>query len=201
MERVALQPVVPAPVPAAPRSVVAVPGNQSVTTYWSPAFGGGVAVSGYVVTVNPGDLTCATHGRSPATSCTVSGLQDGLTYSASVVATNAIGESRASAAPTAVTPTAAVLSALVGPFATGSSTLPASASATIASLVSFLETYHGTAIVVTGYANDVAMVNAPTVAMRRAQAVVAAMTSTLGSGSSSVSRSRHRVPMGACRDR
>ena len=178
--------VVPGPVPAAPGSVVAVPGDQSVTTYWSPAFGGGVAVSGYVVTVNPGGLTCTTHGRTPATSCTVSGLQNGLTYSASVVATNAIGESSATAAPSPVTPTPTVLSAAVGPFAAGSSTLPASASTAIAGLVSFLETASASTVVVTGYANDVAVVNAPVVAMRRARAVVSAITSALGTAASSV---------------
>lgn len=179
-------PVVPGPVPGAPKSVVAVPGEQSVTTYWSPAFGGGAAVKGYVVTVSPGGLTCATHGQDPATSCTVSGLQDGLTYSASVVATNAIGQSSATAAPSPVTPTPAVLSEPVGPFASGSSALPASASTTIASLASFLETYHATAIVVTGYANDVAMANASAVALRRARAVLSAITTALGSAATSV---------------
>lgn len=176
--------VVPGPVPAAPGSVVAVPGDQSVTTYWSPAFGGGVAVNGYVVSVSPGGETCATHGATPATSCTVSGLQNGLSYVASVVATSATGTSAPTTAPSPATPTPAVFSAPVGPFAPGSSALPAPVSTQVAQLVSFVETSQSTSIVVTGYANDVASANALAVAMRRARAVVSALQSALPASSS-----------------
>jgi hypothetical protein len=59
------------------------------------------AVTGYTVTASPGGETCTTSG---ATSCVVSGLANGTAYTFSVVATNAIGDSSASAASVSVIP-------------------------------------------------------------------------------------------------
>ncbi|MEN9710137.1 MAG: hypothetical protein RL441_129, partial [Actinomycetota bacterium] len=85
--------------PGAPTSVTAVAGNLQATVTWAaPASNGGSAITGYTVTSNPGAKTCT----SATTSCIVTGLTAGTTYTFTVTATNTNGTSAASAASSAV---------------------------------------------------------------------------------------------------
>ncbi len=90
--------------PGAPTAVQALAGAESATVSWSaPALTGGSPITGYTVTATPGGLTCHTDG---STSCTVTGLEDGLPYTFTVVASNTSGAGAASGASAAVTPQA-----------------------------------------------------------------------------------------------
>lgn len=90
--------------PGTPGTPTAVAGDgQAVVTIVAPSSGG--AADSYLVTSSPGALTCT--ATSPATSCTVSGLTNGTTYTFTSTATNSIGTSGSSSASTAVTPIAA----------------------------------------------------------------------------------------------
>jgi chitodextrinase len=68
----------------------------------APASDGGSAVTSFTVTSAPGAKTCTSSG----TSCVVSGLENGTSYTFTVTATNTAGTSVASAASAGVTPTA-----------------------------------------------------------------------------------------------
>ena len=93
--------VTPFTVPGAPTSPVATAGNaQASIAFTAPASNGGSAITGYTVTSSPGGLT-ATGTSSPLV---VTGLTNGTAYTFTVVATNAAGNSVASAAAAAVTP-------------------------------------------------------------------------------------------------
>lgn len=75
--------------PCAPSSVQVVASTQSVAVQWAePASGNGASIS-FVVSASPGNATCSTTG----TSCTVSGLSSGATYTFSVMAVNTAGQS------------------------------------------------------------------------------------------------------------
>jgi hypothetical protein len=90
-----------AAVPGAPISPVATAGNaQASIAFIAPASEGGSAITGYTVTTVPSSFT-ATGASSPLT---VTGLANGTSYTFTVVATNVLGNSVASAAVTPVTP-------------------------------------------------------------------------------------------------
>ncbi|QIR15073.1 fibronectin type III domain-containing protein [Shewanella aestuarii] len=87
--------------PDAPTIGTATAGDGEATvTFSAPSNNGGASISSYTVTSNPGGLT-ATGTGSPLT---VTGLTNGTTYTFSVTATNAAGESDSSSASNSVTP-------------------------------------------------------------------------------------------------
>lgn len=85
--------------PDAPPAPTVQVGNSSATVSVAPAATGGVP-SSYTVYAQPGNHTCTV--TVPATSCTLSGLTNGITYSVTTSATNAFGTSPTSPATTAV---------------------------------------------------------------------------------------------------
>jgi uncharacterized protein (TIGR02145 family) len=87
--------------PGAPTNPVATAGDEQASiAFTAPASNGGTDITGYTVTSSPGGLT-ATGASSPLT---VSGFTFRTSYTFTVVATNAVGNSVASAASGAVTP-------------------------------------------------------------------------------------------------
>ena len=100
-----------ATVPTAPLSVTTTAGDTRVAVRWvTPASSGGSAITAYTVLSVPGGFTCTTSTNA----CVVTELTNGVSYTFTVTAKNAIGPSVASA------PSAAVI-----PIASGSTTLPA----------------------------------------------------------------------------
>lgn len=97
-------PVVPLAVVAeAPTAVVAVAGNRQATVSFTPAADdGGSAVTRYTVTAAPGGAFCT--ATPPATTCVVADLTPLVAHTFSVVATNGIGDSPASADSAPVVP-------------------------------------------------------------------------------------------------
>ncbi|HEY0492053.1 MAG TPA: fibronectin type III domain-containing protein, partial [Candidatus Dormibacteraeota bacterium] len=94
--------VTPYTKPGAPTAVTATPGNGNATVGWTaPADDGGNTISGYTVTASPGGATSIVSGT--ALTATVSPLTNGTSYTFTVVATNAAGNSVASAPPVAAT--------------------------------------------------------------------------------------------------
>lgn len=90
--------------PGAPTAVSAVPGNTVATvSFLAPAFTGGATLSGYTVTSNPAGGVDSNAGSS-ALSHSVTGLTNGTSYTFTVKATNAKGDSVASSASSAVIP-------------------------------------------------------------------------------------------------
>ncbi len=100
----------PRTVPGAPQAASATAGNTDAAVSWTPpSTDGGAAITKYTVTGTPGGATCTTSG----TSCTVPGLTNGQSYTFTVVATNAAGDSAPSAASAPVTPTSDAQTATV----------------------------------------------------------------------------------------
>jgi len=92
----------PPVVPAAPTALKASLSGTTVSLSWqAPSFSGYTAITGYTVTANPGGLSCTV----TTTSCTISGLAKGKTYTVSVVATNEVGNSPASPTVSVAVPT------------------------------------------------------------------------------------------------
>lgn len=91
----------PVTAPGSPGTPTATAGNGSATVDWTAPSSGGTPAS-YTVTASPGGQTCtATH---PTTSCEVSGLSNGTSYTFTATATNTGGTSSASGASNSVTP-------------------------------------------------------------------------------------------------
>ncbi len=89
---------------AAPGSVTATAGSGQANVSWAvPVYSGGAAITSYSLTASPGGGTCT--ATAPATSCTITGLTNGTSYTFTVTATNATGTSPASAPSNAITPT------------------------------------------------------------------------------------------------
>ncbi len=88
--------------PDAPTGVIAFPGNTSLIAAWTaPGSDGRSAILDYTATATPGERTCT----SATTTCTITGLTNGTSYTLTVVARNTLGLSPASAASAAATPT------------------------------------------------------------------------------------------------
>jgi hypothetical protein len=86
--------------PQAPTGVTAIPGDMTAAVSWkAPGSLDGGTLIGYTASASPGGAACTTSG----TTCTVTGLTDGTTYSITVVAHTTCGDSGASA-PATFTP-------------------------------------------------------------------------------------------------
>jgi hypothetical protein len=93
--------VTPSAVPGAPTIGTATSGNtQATITFTAPGSNGGSAILSYTVTSIPGGIT----GTGTASPITITGLTNGTTYTFTVVATNANGNSLPSSASNSVTP-------------------------------------------------------------------------------------------------
>ncbi|HEX2039590.1 MAG TPA: fibronectin type III domain-containing protein [Acidimicrobiales bacterium] len=89
--------------PSAPTTVRATAGRGLATVTWAaPADNGGAAITGYTITSTPEGRTASTGPE--ARSATVTGLNNGTTYTFTVTAGNSAGTSDASAPSNAVTP-------------------------------------------------------------------------------------------------
>lgn len=96
--------VIAATVPDAPINGAATAGNSSAVVTWTaPALDGGSPITSYSVTASTGQ-SCTT----TTLSCSVSGLSNGASVSFTIRAVNAVGNSVASTATAAVTPSAPV---------------------------------------------------------------------------------------------
>ncbi len=88
--------------PDAPTGVIAIPGNTSLIAAWAaPGSDGRSAILDYTATATPGGRTCT----SATTTCTITGLTNGTSYTLTVVARNTLGLSPPSAASAAAIPT------------------------------------------------------------------------------------------------
>ena len=97
--------VTPPSAPGAPTSVTATAGDGSITASWTaPTSTGGSAISTYTATASPGGQSCITS----STSCAITGLTNGTTYTVTVTATNADGETSSASASASATPAATV---------------------------------------------------------------------------------------------
>jgi Fibronectin type III domain len=96
-------PATPAVPPGAPTQVAATAGDGSAQVTWhGPGSNGGSPVTTYTVTSAPDGKTASTDGNT--TAATVTGLTNGISYTFTVTASNAVGTGPASAPSNAVTP-------------------------------------------------------------------------------------------------
>lgn len=93
---------VQATTPQAPAGVTATAGDSSASVSWFAPDDGGSPISGYTVTSSPGGQTATAAGD--ATTATVSGLTNGVTYTFTVTATNSVGTGPPSDPSNPVTP-------------------------------------------------------------------------------------------------
>jgi titin len=99
------QVVIPANVPTAPTSVVPTVSNGSISIKWKAAQDNGSPILSYRVDLAPGDYSCEITDLS-FLGCTISDLDNGVPYSVSVFATNAVGDSASASVNGTVTPRA-----------------------------------------------------------------------------------------------
>ena len=93
--------VMPATTPGEPQNVSALAGNgEASVSFDSPSNNGGLEISSYTVTTNPGGITV----QGTSSPITVTGLSNGTSYTFTVTASNALGNSQTSSPSNAVTP-------------------------------------------------------------------------------------------------
>jgi YVTN family beta-propeller protein len=98
--------------PSAPSAVNATAGDASAEVAWSaPSSAGSFPIGSYQAVVSPGGQSCLV--AAPALSCTVSGLMNGTSYTATVRALNGAGWSAYSSASSEFTPTDPVTASIV----------------------------------------------------------------------------------------
>lgn len=87
----------PAGLPSAPGSVAATGGDQKISVSWTPSAPNGSSLSGYTVRAldSAGAFVAALTVGPSTTAAEITGLANGQSYRASVVATNAVGDSPA----------------------------------------------------------------------------------------------------------
>ncbi len=88
--------------PNTPAAPTVVAGDSSATITVVPGSGNGGPATSYVVTAAPGGATCTVY--SPATTCSISGLDNGTAYTFTAVAHNNSGSAGPSAPSNAVIP-------------------------------------------------------------------------------------------------
>ena len=85
--------------------MTATPGDTTATISWTaPSSFGTGTLTGYTATASPGGASCSTSG---ATTCTITGLVNGVTYTVTVVTHTTDGDSPPSS-PVTVTPAGAL---------------------------------------------------------------------------------------------
>ncbi len=96
----------PASVPETPdAAALTVASSSSVDVSWKAPSDGGSAITGYTVVLTPSSGAAITKQvDADATRATFDGLKPGVSYTATVSATNSVGNSTVSTASTAVTP-------------------------------------------------------------------------------------------------
>lgn len=107
-------PIPPAPAvpPSAPTGVLGQPANNSATVAWTaPSSPGSFPITNYQVQLSPGGITCLV--PAPRLDCDVTGLRNGMTYTASVRALNGAGWGPFSAASEPFTPAAPVVESIM----------------------------------------------------------------------------------------
>ncbi len=97
---------------AAPTGVTATAGDGQATVSWTAIPG---AITGYTATASPGGATCST---TTATSCTITGLANGTTYTVAVTAENAFGSGPAASASAVLASRTAAAAAAAKPSVT-----------------------------------------------------------------------------------
>jgi alpha-tubulin suppressor-like RCC1 family protein len=86
-------------IPGPPTSVTAFPGDTTATVRWAaPSSFGTGTLTGYTATAYPGGASCTTTG---ATTCAITGLTNGISYSVTVVTRTTVGDSVAGGPATA----------------------------------------------------------------------------------------------------
>ncbi|HEY0922843.1 Ig-like domain-containing protein [Rheinheimera pacifica] len=137
-------------VPDAPTIGLAIAGEGQVSVAFTPpGNNGGSAITGYTVTSNPGGIT----GTGAGSPITVTGLTNGTAYTFIVIATNAVGNSIASAASNAVIPKGNQTITFNNPGAQNFGTTPtltATSSAGAGYAVSFSSATAGVCTITTG---------------------------------------------------
>jgi N,N-dimethylformamidase beta subunit-like, C-terminal/Domain of unknown function (DUF4082)/Fibronectin type III domain/Bacterial Ig domain len=106
----AITPTGPA-APAAPTGVTASPASNQALVSWTAPASNGSAITGYTITpyIGPTPQTPVQVISGSVTSASVTGLQNGTSYSFSVSATNDLGTGPTSAVSTSVTPEDTIL--------------------------------------------------------------------------------------------
>jgi hypothetical protein len=106
----------PSNAPAAPTGVTASAGNASANVTWTAPNNGGSTITSYTVTPWTGGAAQASTtvtGNPAPTGAAITGLTNGVPYTFTVTATNAVGTSLASAQSNSVTPSSVVVPAFV----------------------------------------------------------------------------------------
>lgn len=110
-----------AAVPGAPTVTAVTAGDERLTVAWDAPAANGSAIVATTVTAAPGGATCT--AVAPATSCDVTGLTNGTSYTVTATATNGVGEGEASAPSAAASPLGLPLAPVITAVRSGARSL------------------------------------------------------------------------------